>query len=116
MHSCSLHEGVCYIIDVAQAVPVGHRSADDLLAADCDAVTTHFLARGCTVLPYADLAALVRAGDGASAGSSTGAVRVIDWRCAAERRCAPGKWHAGRGGDFLPCVCVCGGGGGGAGV
>jgi serine/threonine-protein kinase RIO1 len=70
--TCRYHDGVCYIIDVAQAVPVTHRSAPDLLAADCDAVTQFFQDRGCGVLPYAELVAMILAGDGAGSGSVDG--------------------------------------------
>ncbi len=66
------HDGVCYIIDVAQAVPASHRDARDLLAADCDAVTQFFQDRGCGVLPYATLASMIIEGNGAAVGSADG--------------------------------------------
>jgi hypothetical protein len=99
------HDGVCYIIDVAQAVPTSHRDARDLLAADCDAVTQFFQDRGCGVLPYATLASMIIEGNGAAVGSADGActhacahvvaipVNVVNTLRAPERRACGGGLH-----------------------
>ena len=71
LYLASYHEGVCYIIDVTQALPVAHKDALDMLYADVDNVSRFFAERGCAVLPYDDAVALITTGSGAAVGTST---------------------------------------------